>query len=507
MKLHKKTSVCALAFILVILLSATTVVSQTLGVNIKFDVNKGKHSDSRVTIVRDGKEVKAIAPAKARLAEVLEFGSDYILTFEKPGYITKRIAINTRNVPSESQEDDLGFDFAVEVFQQYDGLNTVVFNQPVARYYYDPKEDAFTYDTDYTKSIRAALTAFEKEYNEQEKNQKVDVTDITAKAAEMARQKTEARVAEDQRKTEEAKAKAAEEKRITEQRAEEQRQQLLVEEDRAKAAAEESKRKAEAEQQEQEARAARERKEQEKRAAEARMAEEQQRKLAARQAEEQQVATMRAGEEERAAAAMKAEEESRMAARMKAEEEERMASQARLEEESQRVSAAKLEEEANMRSAKEKADEETRKASATQIEKEAKEKAARGITADEARKLSEANLQVDEQRKKEALAKAKEERRQQIAHQKALLAQSQTIAPPAKVENELKPAAPTGLGAVISKERRTYREGTKEVTEVTVNHERATLHYKKVQHDWGGVYYFVNENSITKPEFDLRTKD
>ena len=287
MNLHKETYVRAAACTLVLLFLAAAVLAQTVEVNIKFDINKGKHNDSKVTIARDGKEVKAISPAKARLIEVLEYGSDYILTFEKPGYITKRIAINTRNVPKESQEDDLGFDFAVEIFQQYDGLNTVVFNQPVARYYYDPKEDAFTYDTDYTKSIRAALTAFEQEYTEQEKNQIPKETSATAKAEEEARRQAEARAAEEQRKVEEARAKAAEEKRLEAQKAEERQQQKLAEEARAKAAAEEAKRKAEAERQENQASAAREREEQERRAAEARMAEEKQRELSARMAEEQ----------------------------------------------------------------------------------------------------------------------------------------------------------------------------------------------------------------------------
>jgi len=505
MNLHKETYVHAVACTIFLVLLVTAAMAQTVGVNIRFDVNKGKHNDSKVTIMRDGKEVKAITPAKTRLSEVLDYGSDYILTFEKPGYITKRIAISTRNVPKESQEDDLGFDFAVEIFQQYDGLNTVVFNQPVARYYYDPKEDAFTYDTDYTKSIRAALTAFEQEYTEQEKSQSGKGAEAKAKAEEAARMQAEARAADEQRKVEEARAKAAEEKRIEELKAEERKQQQLAEETRAKAAAEEAKRKAEADRQEREARAAREREEQERRAAEMRMAEEKQRELSARMAEEQRAAAMRGDEEARIAAAMKAEQEARAAARMKTEEDERNTAAAKAEEEARRTSALKAEEEARSRAEKQRAAEEAQRASAAQMEEEAKRNAARQKAEREARKLAEAELAADEQRKREALAKAEEERRQQIAREKAMLAKAQSVTPPAKAELEVKPLAPAGPGAILSKDRRTYREGKKEVTEVTITHERATLLYKKVQHDWGGVYFFVNENSITKLEFDSRT--
>ncbi len=507
MNLHKETYVRAAACTLVLLFLAAAVLAQTVEVNIKFDISKGKHNDSKVTIARDGKEVKAISPAKARLIEVLEYGCDYILTFEKPGYITKRIAINTRNVPKESQEDDLGFDFAVEIFQQYDGLNTVVFNQPVARYYYDPKEDAFTYDTDYTKSIRAALTAFEQEYTEQEKNQIPKETPATAKAEEGARRQAEARAAEEQRKVEEARAKADEEKRIEALKAEERQQQKLAEEARAKAAAEEAKRKAEAERQEHQTSAALEREEQERRAAEARLAEEKQRELSARMAEEQRLANMKAEEETRKAAATKADEEARAAARMQAEEDERKATAAKAEEEARRSSALKAEEEAKARAEKQRIEEEAQRASAAQMEQEAKRKAARQKAEEEARKLAEADLAADEQRKQEALAKAEEERKQQIAREKAMLAKTMAATPPPKVEVETKPAVPAGPGAVLSKDRRTYREGKKEVTEVTVTHERATILYKKVQHDWGGLYFFVNENSITKREFENRTGD
>jgi hypothetical protein len=498
MNLHKETYLRAVACTIVLILTVAAVLAQTVEVNIKFDVSKGKHNDSKVTIARDGKEVKAITPAKARLTEVLEYNSDYILTFEKPGYITKRIAINTRKVPKESQEDDLGFDFAVEIFQQYDGLNTVVFNQPVARYYYDPKEDAFTYDTDYTKSIRAALTAFEQEYTEQEKNQSTKGTEAAAKAEAEARRQAEARAAEEQRKVEEARAKAAEETRVAEQKAEEQRQQKL---------AEEAKQKAEADRQEKEATAAREREQQERRAAEARMAEEKQRELSARMAEEQRAANLKADEDTRKAAAMKAEEEARAAARMKAGEDERKAAAAKAEEEARRSSALKAEEEAKASAEKQRTEEEAQRALALQMEEEARKKAARLKAEEEARQLADADIAAEDQRKREALAKAEEERRQQIARDKAMLAKAQSATPPAKVEVEAKPAAPTGPGAVLSKDRRTYREGKKEVTEVTVTYERATHLYKKVQHDWGGVYFFVNENSITKREFDNRTGD
>ena len=134
---------------------------------VKFQVDGSGFGGSKVVLKKGGKTVESL-PGKGRMTFSLDYGYDYMFTFRKEGYITKRIAVNTQRVPMEMQEEDNDFDFAVEIFKQYEGVNTVVFNQPVAKYY-SSREDEFTYDTDYTKSIQSALLSFE-EYEEIKKN-------------------------------------------------------------------------------------------------------------------------------------------------------------------------------------------------------------------------------------------------------------------------------------------------------------------------------------------------
>lgn len=110
-----------------------------------------------------------------KFAVSVEYQEEYIFSFEKKGYITKKISISTKipkNVLDEGYEP---ITFKISLFKQYEGVNTVIFNQPVGRYAYDDKKDEFTYDMDYTKTIQSEIAKVEAEVQvkkEEEKEQK-----------------------------------------------------------------------------------------------------------------------------------------------------------------------------------------------------------------------------------------------------------------------------------------------------------------------------------------------
>jgi hypothetical protein len=116
--------------------------------------------------VRRGSETVATLSAKRLFKVRLDYNSEYKLDFVKDGYITKSIRVNT-GVAEDRRK--IGFDpykIGVRLFKQYEGVNIVIYNQPVAFIRYIPELDEFSYDTDYTKSILSALTATEKELEE-----------------------------------------------------------------------------------------------------------------------------------------------------------------------------------------------------------------------------------------------------------------------------------------------------------------------------------------------------
>jgi len=466
--------------------------AQQVTVNIRFDVNKGKHTESLVKITRDGASLKTINPGRSRMTETLDFGHDYILSFEKPGYITKRIAISTKGVPKDVQDDELDFDFVIEIFQQYEGINTVVFNQPVARYFYDAKEDGFAYDTDYTKSIRAALSTFEEEYKEQEKAQNNSSMTASAKAAEEQGKAAEARAAQEQRVA--AEARAAEEKRVAQQKAEQERIA------QAEKAAEEA-RKAQEARLAEEARQAKIRADEDARQAAMKAAEDERKALEARQAEETRFAKLRSDEEARNAAALKAAEDERNALNAKQAEEARQA-RMREEEESRKAAGLKAAEEQRLAQQALQAEEARSKAEAARAEDERKRAAL--AKAEEEKRASDAERAAAEQRKRQEQSMADEERRKREARERAEREQKAS-ANAAKVIAEQKPMSIADAGNIVSRTENTFREGTKEITEITINRERQSFVYRMVRHDWGGIYYFKNDNSITKRDYDVES--
>ncbi|MDQ3110013.1 MAG: hypothetical protein M3R17_08970 [Bacteroidota bacterium] len=85
---------------------------------------------------------------------------DYVLQITKSGYITKRIAINTFNVPDERTGGPFAqYELDIDLFKLFPGLDYSVLDKPVGRIIYNPAPavDDFDYDKVYTAQIQAQL--------------------------------------------------------------------------------------------------------------------------------------------------------------------------------------------------------------------------------------------------------------------------------------------------------------------------------------------------------------
>lgn len=150
--------------------------SSRLTVPIDFEVVNGDFTNAIVYMRREGETVATFKGAHGMKVK-LEYNAEYRLDFTKPGYITKSIRINT-GTPDDRRK--IGFDpykIGVRLFKQYEGVNIVVYNQPVAYIRFLPDFDEFGYDTDYTKSIlselRTAEELLEKKAAEERKQEKL----------------------------------------------------------------------------------------------------------------------------------------------------------------------------------------------------------------------------------------------------------------------------------------------------------------------------------------------
>ncbi len=147
---------------------------QSNGLRVKYNlfVDDGKDDGSKVTIERDGEKWKVRDGAEGRSSIDLEYQHDYIFSFSKNGYVTKKVFVSTK-VPKSAIKD--GFDpyaFDITIYKQFEGVNVVMFNQPVARIVFKEDIDNFEYDTDYTKSVLANMQAVEEELKKKNKEEK-----------------------------------------------------------------------------------------------------------------------------------------------------------------------------------------------------------------------------------------------------------------------------------------------------------------------------------------------
>jgi hypothetical protein len=502
------------------------VFGQDVTAGIKFQVDGGSLKDTKVTVYRNGAEVKVYEPGKATMNQPLEFEHEYLIVFSKPGYITKKIAISTKSVPEDTRGDDLDFDFAVEIFNNYEGINTVVFNQPVAKYAYSKQEDAFTYDTDYTKSIRSALMTFEKQYEEAKKEAVVNPQAMAqAQAEEDARRAAQAASAEQERQRKAADAQAAEERRIAKESeakaAELARQQEKLAEEQRKAVAEEEKRKAALAKSEEEKRQQQLKAEEDARRTALAKEEEEKRKVAAKAEEDaRERATAAAAEEKRRLAEEMAAAEAREKAAAAEYEAERRAAAAKAEEDSRKAQQAKADEEARKKEEIRAADEERRRKEAIALEEHEKRRQVQLKEAEEQRRI-EAQAKAEEERRVYQAEQARFEEERKAKAKAALEAEQRRKAEQAAVESAQDQRKKEALAKLEAEKKglnggdawapdsRTvdeYDEQGKKVYRVTVVKNGIKYIYHRVTHPWGGVFYFKDGAAMTKVAFDLETK-
>lgn len=179
-------------------------------------------SGARAVIYKNGEKDRTVTTNLNKFTLELDLNENYVISFEKPGFVAKKLSFNTR-VPADAVTKGFTpFEFAVSLFKQYDDINIVVFNQPVGVIRYESGLGDFDYDTDYTKSIQSQL---QQVLAEVEKRQKEEAQQAKAQAAADAKAQAEAKkqagvAAKAEREGQEAVQKAEEARLAEAERAE-----------------------------------------------------------------------------------------------------------------------------------------------------------------------------------------------------------------------------------------------------------------------------------------------
>lgn len=149
-----------LLFLPFVMTNAVAIPFGSLNLPVQFVIENGDFTNSTVNVKKNGEVVLSML-GERNMHLKLEYGNKYLLSFSKPGYITKKIEVNTEVALEHGKQGFEPYKIGVRLFKQYEGVNIVVYNQPVAIINYQASIDAFEYDVDYTKSILSELTTTE----------------------------------------------------------------------------------------------------------------------------------------------------------------------------------------------------------------------------------------------------------------------------------------------------------------------------------------------------------
>lgn len=199
--------------------------------------------------------------------------------------------------------------------------------------------------------------------------------------------------------------------------------------------------------------------------------------------------------------------ESRKQKKAQLEAEMRAAEAAAEEEAKRRAEIERLEIERRQREADARRAEEERLAAIAKAEEDKRKREEARKAAEERKKLEASEAAFEAERKRKAKEAYEAEQRAKVRAQAVMEAQKRERDEAiAIMETERKSLAVKDAGAVVSRTVEEIEEVNRKITRITINRERMNYVYQKVAYNWGGIYYFRDDDSITKAVFELETK-
>lgn len=139
--------------------------AQSLEVNGNIVIENAATEGSRIVIFKNNiKLTEQNVPKKGRFEFKLALDADYRISFEKEGYITKNVNVNTE-VPGEIVESNPNFPpikLIINLLPKVEQVDLSVFDQPVAILSYNQELDDFIFDKEYSDKIRDRIAQTEK---------------------------------------------------------------------------------------------------------------------------------------------------------------------------------------------------------------------------------------------------------------------------------------------------------------------------------------------------------
>ena len=131
----------------------------------------GSAKEGTVKLYESGSFVQTVESDRSGKFKVdLDIGKDYIFEFSQTRYVTKKISINTVVPENYNDKSFTPIYFAVDLPREYEGVDLVVFSQPVGIIKFYEQIGDFDYDVDYSTEVRNKIAQAEKELEQAHKD-------------------------------------------------------------------------------------------------------------------------------------------------------------------------------------------------------------------------------------------------------------------------------------------------------------------------------------------------
>lgn len=138
------------------------------------DEDGGRITGASIALYQDGAELKRVTTGNnGRFDLYLDFGHEYIIEISKSSYVTKKLYLNTNNVPVDEQLWGYEFGgFVVDMFKRMDGVDYSILDKPIGKVYYEPNVENFVDDKLYTREIKQEVDRLEQAQKDKIKAEK-----------------------------------------------------------------------------------------------------------------------------------------------------------------------------------------------------------------------------------------------------------------------------------------------------------------------------------------------
>lgn len=134
---------------------------------------KNKLDKVSITVYENEQFVtKFLTESNGKFRFQLNYDSDYILEFSKPGYISKKFNVNTKGISMEDQ--DFGHEYGgwnVSLIKAFEGMDLLLFDKPFAKIYYNDEKRKFVHDVEYTEFVKKEFAQLQKDFEKKKKEE------------------------------------------------------------------------------------------------------------------------------------------------------------------------------------------------------------------------------------------------------------------------------------------------------------------------------------------------